>query len=174
MGRGTVPANAVGNPPILGYDVRYKEVSGASWTEKLVAATTHPFDPIALFDALTAGTAYEFKVRAYNNDDNEHSGGPWSDSVCWSTDGQSTCPTASTNSAPTFGDGASTMRAVDENSGADVDVGLPVAATDADGHTVGYTLEGTTRARSRSTAAPDSWRPSPASPTTTRRSRATR
>ena len=77
------------------------DISGASWTEKLVTATTHPFDPIALFDALTAGTAYEFQVRAYNNDNNEHSGGPWSDSVCWSTDGQSTCPTASTNSAPT-------------------------------------------------------------------------
>ena len=144
MVRGTVPDNAVGNPPILGYDVRYKEVSGASWTEKLVAATTHPFDPIALFDALTAGTAYEFQVRAYNNDNNEHSGGPWSDSVCWSTDGQSTCPTASTNSAPTFGDGASTTRAVDENRAGGVNVGTAVAAPDDDsGDTLTYSLSGT-------------------------------
>ena len=141
MGRGTVPDNAVGNPPILGDDVRYKEVSGASWTEKLVAATTHPFDPIALFDALTAGTAYEFQVRASNNDHNEHSGGPWSDSVCWSTDGQSTCPTASTNSAPTFADGASTTRAVDENRAGGINVGTAVAATDADDDPLTCTLE---------------------------------
>ena len=47
------------------------------------------------------------------------------------------------NDAPVFTDGDSTTRSVPENSGANVNVGLPLAATDQDGNTLTYTLGGT-------------------------------
>ncbi len=48
----------------------------------------------------------------------------------------------SANNAPVFTTG-STSRSVAENTGSGVDIGLPVAATDADGHTLTYSLGGT-------------------------------
>ena len=50
---------------------------------------------------------------------------------------------ASTNNAPVFTDGSSTTRSVAENTGSGVDIGTPIAATDADGDTLIYTLGGT-------------------------------
>ena len=47
------------------------------------------------------------------------------------------------NRAPTFADGATTMRSIAENSAAGTNVGAAVTATDPDGHTVTYTLGGT-------------------------------
>ncbi len=47
------------------------------------------------------------------------------------------------NDAPVFSDGDSTTRSVPENSGANVNVGAPLAATDQDGNTLTYTLGGT-------------------------------
>ena len=47
------------------------------------------------------------------------------------------------NSAPTFTEGASTTRTIAENTAAGVNIGTPVAATDADNDTLTYTLAGT-------------------------------
>ena len=47
------------------------------------------------------------------------------------------------NNLPTFTDGDSTTRAVPENTAAGQNIGTAVAATDADGHTLTYTLGGT-------------------------------
>ncbi len=47
------------------------------------------------------------------------------------------------NLAPVFTDGTSTTRSVEENIGSGVDIGSAVAATDADGDTLTYTLSGT-------------------------------
>ena len=47
------------------------------------------------------------------------------------------------NRAPTFTDGENTTRSVVENTAADLNIGTPVAATDADGNTLIYTLGGT-------------------------------
>ena len=47
------------------------------------------------------------------------------------------------NVAPTFTDGATATRSVDENSAAGMNVGGPVMATDSDGDTLAYTLGGT-------------------------------
>ena len=47
------------------------------------------------------------------------------------------------NSAPVFVDGTSTTRSVPENTGAGVNIGSAVSATDADGGTLIYTLSGT-------------------------------
>ena len=46
------------------------------------------------------------------------------------------------NEAPEFTDGASTTRSVAENTAADTNIGSAVAATDADGNTLTYTLGG--------------------------------
>ena len=46
------------------------------------------------------------------------------------------------NDAPTFTEGDSATRSVPENSGANVNVGLPLSATDQDGDTLTYTLTG--------------------------------
>ncbi|MYA98496.1 leucine-rich repeat protein, partial [Candidatus Poribacteria bacterium] len=49
-----------------------------------------------------------------------------------------------TNTAPVFTDGTSTTRTVVENTAANMNIGTPIAATDADtGDTLTYTLEGT-------------------------------
>ena len=48
-----------------------------------------------------------------------------------------------TNTAPTFTDGASTTRSVAENTAAGRNIGTPVSATDADNDTLTYTLGGT-------------------------------
>ena len=47
------------------------------------------------------------------------------------------------NSAPVFTDGESVSLSVAENTGSGVDIGDPVGATDADGDTLTYTLDGT-------------------------------
>ena len=48
-----------------------------------------------------------------------------------------------TNTAPTFTDGASTTRSTAENTAAGIHIGTPVAATDVDNDTLTYTLGGT-------------------------------
>ena len=48
-----------------------------------------------------------------------------------------------TNNPPTFTEGATTTRRVRENKAAGEDIGDPVAATDADNHTLSYSLGGT-------------------------------
>jgi len=48
-----------------------------------------------------------------------------------------------TNTAPTFTDGTSTTRSVEENTATGVNIGNPIAATDANNDTMTYTLGGT-------------------------------
>ena len=47
------------------------------------------------------------------------------------------------NIAPTFSEGDSTTRSINENTGSGVDIGLPVSAEDENGDTLTYTLSGT-------------------------------
>ena len=64
----------------------------------------------------------------------------------WSTIGEGTADSGSVarNNEPTFPEGATATRAVDENTTADVAFGDPVAATDDDsGDTLSYSLSGT-------------------------------
>ena len=48
-----------------------------------------------------------------------------------------------TNTAPTFTEGASTTRPIAENTAAGINIGAPIAATDANNDTLTYTLTGT-------------------------------
>ncbi len=50
---------------------------------------------------------------------------------------------ATTNTAPTFTEGASTTRTIAENTSTNVNIGAAVAATDSDNDTLTYTLSGT-------------------------------
>ncbi len=52
-------------------------------------------------------------------------------------------PQDANNDAPVFSDGASTTRLIAENTAADVTIGTPIAATDANDDTLTYTLSGT-------------------------------
>ena len=51
--------------------------------------------------------------------------------------------TTPTNNAPEFADGDTTIRSIAENTGAGVNIGSAVSATDADGDTLTYSLSGT-------------------------------
>ena len=54
-----------------------------------------------------------------------------------------TATATTTNTAPVFTDGTSTTRAIAENTAAGINIGTPIAATDAENDTLTYTLSGT-------------------------------
>ena len=58
------------------------------------------------------------------------------------TTGQQQVIDGPSNNAPVFTDGSSTTRNVSEDAATGVDIGTPIAATDADGHSLTYTLGG--------------------------------
>ena len=125
----SAPANA--GPAITDYDVRWRvKGSGATWTE--AEDTADSTDLTATITGLAASTEYEVQVRAENA---EGTGG-------WSASGDGTT-SAAPNNAPVFGDGATATRSVAESTAAGQPVGAPVAATDADGDTLTYSLGGT-------------------------------
>ena len=122
----TAPANE-GKPPITSYDLRYRVGSSGSWTDgsQNVMGTT------AAISALAAGTEYQVQVRASNDDGDSG----WSAAGTGSTN-------VPANNAPQFPSTTAT-REVPENLASDQNVGAVLTATDADGDTLTYTLEGT-------------------------------
>ncbi len=114
-------------PPISDYDLQYR-LTGTTdeWTDANID-TTSASDTIT---GLAAGTSYDVQVRAEN--DEGVSG--------WSATG-----TGSTlNTAPSFTSPPSSL-SIAENSESGANVGT-VAATDADGHTLTYSLDSGTDA----------------------------
>ncbi len=119
----TAPANT--GPAITDYDVQYRKGSSGTfnaWTHTGTATST-------TISGLTANTSYEVQVRATNDEGT----GEWSASVTGMT---------TANVAPTFSE-TNPTRSVAENSAAGQNIGNPVAATDSDGGTLAYSLEGT-------------------------------
>ena len=86
---------------------------------------------MAPIGSLTEDTEYAVQVMALNGE----TPSDWSASGTGRTGGGS-------NAAPTFNDGASTTREVAENTASGQPVGKPVTASDPDGDTLDYTLEG--------------------------------
>ena len=118
------PANT--GPPVERYDVHYREVgSGPSRWDHFGA------DRGTIITGLKAGTRYEVQVRAKSDEGT----GDWSR---WGS-GSPNPDVANRN--PIFSGGSRSL-SVDENTGPNTDVGAPVAATDRDGDTLTYTLEG--------------------------------
>ena len=119
----TEPANT--GPDIDRYNVRYREGDSGIFT----AWTNDSAEPTATLTNLTPGMSYQIQVRARNAE----GWSVWSDSGTGST---------SSNQALTFNEGSSTTRSVAENTAAGQDIGAPVAAADADGHRLTYSLSG--------------------------------
>ena len=113
-----------GGPALTGYELRYRKGRG-SWTDRGHSATSTS----TAIGSLDASSAYEVHVRALNGEAPS----------AWSPPGTGTTGTA--NRAPTFANSMES-RSVAENSAAETDVGGPVAATDAEGDTLSYGLEG--------------------------------
>ena len=122
----SAPANA-GKPAITGYDLQYREGTSGPWTAGPQDVTTTSTS----IASLTAGTLYQVQVRATNDEGDSP----------WSAAGSATT-TSPTNSPPEFAT-ASATRSVAENTAANQDIGAALTATDDDGDTLAYTLEGT-------------------------------
>ena len=121
----TAPANT--GPPINDYDVQYRAGNTgdfAPWSHDGTGTSTR-------ITGLRTNTQYQVQVRAVNAED----AGPWSAS------GEAT---TSPNQPPIFDDGSSARRELPENT---VDEGLPfgdpVTASDPEGGTLSYGVEGT-------------------------------
>ena len=113
--------------PITGYDVHFREVRAGP------SRWTHPgADRSTIITGLKAGTRYEVQVRAINSDGSGE----------WSRWGAGAPNPDVANRNPAFSGGGRSL-AVAENALPGTDVGAPIAATDPDGDTLTYTLEGT-------------------------------
>ncbi len=128
-----------GKPPVTGYKLHYSRRDFAAgpgqwgnWVNHAHAGT----GTSAKITGLTAGDTYRVQVRATNADGD----GSWTSPDT----GVPTAPPVS-NAVPVFTDGASTTRSVAENTAAGTNIGLPIAATDADaGDTLVYAIDATT------------------------------
>ena len=118
------PANT--GTRITGYDVHYREV-GSGWDR-----WTHTSaDRSTIITDLKAGTRYETQVRARSLEGTSE----------WSRVGSGAPNPDVANRNPAFSSGSRTL-SVAENTPPNTDVGAPLAATDRDGDTLTYTLEG--------------------------------
>ena len=118
------PANT--GPRVAGYDVHYREV-GSGWGRwKHYSA-----DRSTIITDLKAGTRYEAQVRAKSAEGTGE----------WSRVGSGAPNPDVANRNPAFSGGTRTLSVL-ENTPPNTDVGAPVAATDRDGDTLTYTLEG--------------------------------
>ena len=122
----SVPANT--GPDINDYDAQYRAGATGSFTSWSHSGATRS----TKITGLTANTAYQVQVRATNP---EGTGG-------WSASGTGSTAAGGSNNAPVFAYSITTRR-VAENTAANNNIGSPVTATDADGDTLTYTLEGT-------------------------------
>ena len=118
------PANT--GPSIDEYEVRY---SGGGLSE--VPWVHRRLDRSTIISGLESGTRYEVQVRARSDEGTSE----------WSRPGSGMPNPDVANRNPRFSGGSRTL-SVPENQPAGTEVGAPIAATDQDGDTLTYTLEG--------------------------------
>ena len=121
------PANT--GPPITDYAVRYGVAGSGGW-RTLVGRTGA--DRSEIITDLEAGTNYEVQVKATSDEGTGE----------WSSSGRGSPNPDVANSRPAFSGGTRSFN-VAENTAASTDIGGLVTATDADGDTLTYSLEGT-------------------------------
>ena len=114
-------------PDIIDYDVLYRV--GSTGDER--DWPHHGTDTSTIITELNAGTSYQVQVRATNAEGPS----PWSSSGTGSPDADPA------NNAPVYTGGVRNFT-VEENTGAGVNIGTPVEATDADDDDLTYSLEG--------------------------------
>ncbi|MCY4669232.1 MAG: fibronectin type III domain-containing protein, partial [Rhodococcus sp.] len=124
-------------PPITGYDVQYRKGGGSYLNDNCGVEAddncdraTISTDTSTTILALEEDTSYSVRVRATNDEGTS----AWSSAVTLKTN-------KDTNVPPTFNDGSTAERAVDENKSS-TDVGLAVNATDSVTNVLTYRLEG--------------------------------
>ena len=117
-----------GGPEITGYNVEYREGTSGDWE----TVTHNGTGTTTTITGLTANTEYQVRVQALNGETPS----------AWSDPSGAVPTNSATNNAPVFSETAPT-RVVPENLASDQNVGDAVTATDADGDTLEYTLEGT-------------------------------
>ena len=121
-----------GKPAITSYDLQYRAGSSGNW----IPGPQDQPGTSATIGSLAAGTSYQVRVRATN--DEGDSG--------WSSPGTGSTNTPVVNSPPVFADETLT-RSIAENTAANNNVGSAIpAATDADSDPLTYTMEGTDEA----------------------------
>ena len=125
--RATWDAPANTGPPVTGYDVHVRETGTGPERWPHTSA-----DRSTIITGRKAGTRYEVQVRAINSDGSGE----------WSRWGAGAPNPDVANRNPTFSGGTRSL-AVAENTVPGTDVGAPIAATDPDGDTLTFTLEGT-------------------------------
>ena len=118
------PANT--GPPVIDYEVHYREVGEGPTRLEHDGA-----DRSTIITGLKAGTRYEVQVRAKSDEGTGE----------WSRWGAGAPNPDVANRRPAFSGGSRTL-SVAENTLPNTDVGAPVAATDRDGDVLTYTLEG--------------------------------
>ena len=112
-------------PNIDDYDVQYREGDSGNFTPY----SHNSADRIATIAGRTPGTSYQVQVKAHNAEG-------WSD---WSNSGTGS---TSANGLPVFTDGSSATRSFAENTTGTHNIGDPISATDPEGTTLTYSLEG--------------------------------
>ena len=122
-----------GGSDITSYDLRYIESDAPdkadeNWTVVDDAWTSGPLT--YAITGLTGDTEYDAQVRAVN----AAADGLWS--------GTESASTTAVDDLPVFVDGAAATRSVEENSALGTNVGMPIAASDANGNALIYTLGG--------------------------------
>ena len=125
--RWTAPTNT--GPNINDYDVQYREGTSGNFTAWPHTST----GTSTTITGLKANTLYQVQVLA-RSDEGESL---WSPSADVRT---------VANQAPTFNEGTRTTRSFAENTTGTQDIGNPITATDRDGGTPTYRLEGTDQA----------------------------
>ena len=126
----TEPANA--GPAITGYDVQYRPADQSPPADWIDAGHADASTSVTI-TGLTAGAAYEVQVRASNDEGT----GEWSDVGTGS---------ASSNSAPVITNAPAAGLSVAENTAGGHSLHT-FTATDADGDSISWSLEGTDAAR---------------------------
>ena len=119
-----------GGPPVTGYEVQYREGTDGEW----IAHEHEGVETRTAIGELLAATDYQARVRALNGE----IPGDWSEPGAGSTG-------RAVNNAPVFDAGLPATLTVDENTGADTDIGTPFAAGDADGDVLTWLLDGADR-----------------------------
>ena len=116
-------------PPITDYNVQYREGSSGAFT----AVAHDGARTTTTITNLKSNTTYQIQVQATSDEGTSQ----WSDSGNGTT---------IANQAPTFSEGSSATRRLAENTTGAHNIGNPITATDRDGGTLTYRLEGTDRA----------------------------
>ena len=125
--RWTAPSNT--GPAITDYNVQYREGTSGPFT-----SVTHDGPGrTTTISNLQSNTAYQIQVQATSDEGTSL----WSDAG----NGRTVA-----NQAPTFNEGSTTTRRFAENTTGTRDISNPVSATDSDGGTLSYSLEGEDRA----------------------------